>query len=60
MLRLRVEEIGKLVGVIFRKAELQKDFKKVYLQAMRKIFEIEAFGELDEIDFLQIFGDVGG
>ena len=60
MLRLRVEEIGKLVGVIFRKAELQKDFKKVYLQAMRKIFEIEAFGELDEVDFLQIFGDVGG
>ncbi len=60
MLRLRVEEIGKLVGVILRKAELQKDFKKVYLQAMRKIFEIEAFGELDEIDFLQIFGDVGG
>lgn len=60
MLRLNPEEISKLVGIIFKKAELEKNFKKVYLQAMQKIFEIETFGEFSEIDFLEIFGEVGG
>jgi len=42
---LSPEEISKLVGIIFKKAEIEKDFKKVYLHAMQKIFEIETFGE---------------
>ncbi|MEM5790608.1 MAG: hypothetical protein QXP77_00985 [Candidatus Aenigmatarchaeota archaeon] len=54
------EEINKLIGIIFKKAEIEKNFKKVYLQAIQKIFEIETFGEFSEIDFLEIFGEIGG
>ncbi len=59
MLKLSLD-ISKLVGIIFVKAEIENDFEKVYLNAMRKIFEIEFVGEFDEIDFLQIFGEIGG
>jgi len=46
---------AKLNGVIFRKAELEKNFEKVYLKIFEKMVEIEEFD-----NFLIVFGDLGG
>lgn len=50
------EMSAKLNGAILRKAELEKNFKKVYLKVFERIVEIEEFGS----EFLEIFGDMGG
>lgn len=50
-----VDITAKLNGIIFKKAELEKNFKKVYLEVFEKMFEIEEFDEL-----LKILGDLGG
>ena len=46
---------AKLNGVILRKAELEKNFEKVYLKIFEKMVEIEEFD-----NFLIVFGDLGG
>lgn len=48
----------KLGGVILKKAELEKDFKKIYLKVFEKMIEIEI--EDSEFDFLEILGNTGG
>lgn len=48
---------AKLNGIILRKAELDKDFEKVYSRVFEKIFEVRF---LSDEDFLEIFGDVSG
>lgn len=50
---------SKLNGAILRKAEFEKDYKKVYFKVFEKILEME-FVESGEFGFLIIFGDLGG
>jgi len=52
-----MELTAKLGGVILRKAEIDKNFEKVYTKVFEKFFEINAF-EVE--DFLEIFGSTGG
>ena len=47
----------KLNGIIFRKAELDKDFEKVYTRVFEKMYEMNFFSNED---VLEIFGDVSG
>jgi len=47
----------KLNGIIFRKAELDEDFEKVYTRVFEKMYEINFFSNED---VLEIFGDVSG
>ena len=49
-----IELTSKLNGVILRKAEMENDFKKVYLEVFEKIFEMNA---CEEEDVLEIFGN---
>jgi hypothetical protein len=52
-----MELTAKLGGAILKKAEIDKNFEKVYTKVFEKIFDINAF-EVD--DFLEIFGSTGG
>lgn len=47
----------KLGGVIFRKAELEDDFERVYLKVFEKMVEVELTGGEN---LLEILGEVGG
>jgi hypothetical protein len=47
----------KLSGAIFRKAQMENNFEKVYNQVFTKTFTTEF--ETD-MDILEIFGNVGG
>ena len=47
----------KLSGAMFKKAEMEKNFEKVYNQFFDKTFNCEF--ETDT-DMLEIFGNVGG
>ena len=49
--------IIKLNGIFLKKAELEKDFERVYLKIFERIFEINEF---DVEDCLTLLGDVGG
>jgi len=49
--------ILKLSGVIFKKAQMDKSFEKVYNKAFSKIVTTDF--ETD-MDMLEIFGNVGG
>jgi len=51
------ELTAKLGGIIFRKAELENDFEKVYLKFFEKIVEIQ-IKESEEL--LEVLGNVGG
>jgi len=48
---------SKLGGAIFRKAELDKSFDKVYSKVFKKMVEAELIGSYN---VLEIFGEVGG
>lgn len=54
-------EVGELTtnleGIIFRKAELENNFEKVYLKFFEKIVEIQ-MKESEEL--LEVLGNVGG
>lgn len=54
---LETEVTTKLNGIIFRKAEIGKDFESVYLKVFEKMVEMEIFG-FETI--LEVLGDVGG
>lgn len=47
----------KLGGIILKKAELEKDFEKVYLSVFEKMITIE---NISEDNILQILGEMGG
>ncbi|MEM5829616.1 MAG: hypothetical protein QW040_02860 [Candidatus Aenigmatarchaeota archaeon] len=51
------EILVKLNGAILRKAEMEKDFEKVYTRVFEHIVKMEAFGF---VDIVEIFGDFGG
>ena len=52
---LVLEMNSKLNGAILKKAELEKNFEKVYLKVFEKMIEVEGLGS----DLLEIFGDQG-
>lgn len=47
----------KLTGIIFRKALMEKSFVKVYTRVLEQM-SIKVFE--DDVQILEIFGDVGG
>lgn len=49
--------ILKLSGVIYKKAQMDNDFEKVYNQVFTKMVTTEFESDMD---MLQIFGNVGG
>lgn len=51
-----IEVTIKLNGIIFKKAELEKDFVGVYSRVLERIFELEDFGD----DFILVLGNAGG
>lgn len=53
-----VEMTTKFSGVLFRKAELDKNFEKVYTRFVEKMVEFELVGNSENI--LEIFGETGG
>lgn len=53
-----VEMTTKLSGIIFRKAELENNFEKVYSRVVKKMVEFEFFGNSGNM--LEIFGETGG
>lgn len=53
-----VEMTTKFSGVLFRKAELDNNFEKVYTRFVEKMVEFEIFGNSENI--LEIFGETGG
>jgi len=52
------EMTTKFGGVIFRKAELDGSFEKVYSRVVEKMVEFEFFGSSKSL--LEIFGETGG
>ncbi len=58
-----MDQTNKFSGIILKKAELDKNFNKVYTQAVEKITELQ-FIDLDESDsdesFIEILGKFGG
>ena len=52
-----LELIAKLNGVLWRKAEMSRDFSTVYSSALEKINEIE---NPQGLEGLTLLGDVGG
>lgn len=51
-----LHELIKLNGVIWKKAELSRDFRKFYSEVFEKISSLK---EVDEM-ILEVLGDVGG
>ncbi len=54
---------NKFSGIVFKKAELENNFNKVYSQAIKKLVEFQFYDFKEEIDhenFLEIFGEAGG
>ncbi|MEM5766524.1 MAG: hypothetical protein QW423_02750 [Candidatus Aenigmatarchaeota archaeon] len=51
------EILVKLNGAILRKAEMEKDFEKVYTRIFEHMVKMEALGFRDVVE---IFGDLGG
>jgi hypothetical protein len=47
---------AKLVGIIFKKAELEDNFDLVYSKVFERMYEIEDF----DGEFLSVLGEVGG
>ena len=47
----------KLSGVIFKKAQMENNFEKVYNQVLTKTITTEFESDMD---MLEIFGNVGG
>lgn len=52
-----LEMSTKLGGVIFRKAEMEDDFEKVYSKVFERMVEVELLGSET---ILEILGNVGG
>jgi len=52
------EMTTKIGGVIFRKAELEDNFEKVYSRVVEKMVEFEFLGSTENL--LEIFGETGG
>lgn len=52
------EMTTKFGGVIFRKAELEGSFEKVYSRVVKKMVELEFFGSNKSM--LEILGETGG
>jgi hypothetical protein len=55
-----VEMTTKFSGIIFRKAELEGSFEKVYSRVIEKMVEFQFFGSSDGENLLEIFGEAGG
>ena len=55
-----VEMTTKFSGIIFRKAELEGSFEKVYSRVIEKMVEFQFFGSNSGGNLLEIFGEAGG
>lgn len=55
-----VEMTTKFSGIIFRKAELEGSFEKVYSRVIEKMVEFQFFGSNESENLLEIFGEAGG
>lgn len=53
-----VEMTTRLSGAIFKKAELDNNFEKVYTRVVEKMAQFELLGDSENI--LEIFGQTGG
>ena len=51
------EILVKLSGAILRKAEMEKNFEKVYIRVFEHLMKMEVFGFRDVIEIL---GNLGG
>ena len=51
------EILVKLSGAILRKAEMEKNFEKVYTRVFENLVEMEVFGFRDVVELL---GNLGG
>lgn len=51
------EILVKLSGAILRKAEMEKDFEKVYTRVFKNLIEMEVLGFRDVVEIL---GNLGG
>lgn len=54
------EMTTKFSGIIFRKAELEGSFEKVYSRVIEKMVEFQFFGNNESENLLEIFGEAGG
>jgi hypothetical protein len=46
------EILVKMSGIILRKAEMEKDFKKVYIRVFKNLVEMEVLGFRDVVEIL--------
>ncbi|MEM5879385.1 MAG: hypothetical protein QXU74_02750 [Candidatus Aenigmatarchaeota archaeon] len=51
------ELLVKMSGAILRKAEMEKDFEKVYIRVFENLIEMEVLGFRDVVEIL---GNLGG
>jgi len=54
------EMTTKFSGIIFRKAELEGSFEKVYSRVIEKMVEFQFFDSNGGENLLEIFGEAGG